>query len=170
MAFEHVTFSYGGTHQALRDVSFTAGPREIVAIVGPSGAGKSTLVSLILCLYQADSGRICFDGIPVDTLQRHSLRERIGHVSQETFLFDDTVATNIRYGRPETSDELVARAAREARADEFISALPDGYETRVGERGVKLSAGQKQRISIARALLRDPDILILDEARRRWTR
>jgi subfamily B ATP-binding cassette protein MsbA len=164
VAFEHVTFSYGGAHQALRDVSFTAGPRELVAIVGPSGAGKTTLVSLILCLYQADSGRICFDGIPVDTLQRHSLRERIGLVSQETFLFDDTVATNIRYGRPDTSDDLVARAAREARADEFISALPDGYETRVGERGVKLSAGQKQRIAIARALLRDPDILILDEA------
>lgn len=162
--FEHVSFSYDGAHPALDDVSFAAGPRQLVAIVGRSGAGKSTLVNLIIALYPSGSGRICFDDIPAEQLNRQSLRERIGIVSQEIFLFDDTIRSNIRYGRPEMSDAAVLAASIDAGADEFISALPDGYDTRVGEKGVKLSVGQKQRISIARAILKDPDILIFDEA------
>lgn len=164
VTFEHVSFSYDGEHPALDDVSFAAGPRQLVAIVGRSGAGKSTLVNLIIALYQSGAGRISFDDIPAGQLNRQSLRERIGIVSQEIFLFDDTIRNNIRYGRPGMSDAEVLTASIAAEADEFISALPDGYETRVGEKGVKLSVGQKQRISIARAILKDPDILIFDEA------
>ena len=164
VTFEHVSFSYDSEHPALDDVSFAAGPRQLVAIVGRSGAGKSTLVNLIIALYQSGSGRISFDDIPAEQLNRQSLRERIGIVSQEIFLFDDTIKNNIRYGRPEMSDAEVLTASIDAEAHEFISALPEGYETRVGEKGVKLSVGQKQRISIARAILKDPDILIFDEA------
>jgi ATP-binding cassette, subfamily B, bacterial MsbA len=164
VTFEHVAFSYDAEHPALDDVSFAAGPRQLVAIVGRSGAGKSTLVNLIIALYRPDSGRISFDDGPSELLNRQSLRERIGIVSQEIFLFDDTIRNNIRYGRPEASDAEVLSAAIPAAAHEFISSLADGYETRVGEKGVTLSVGQKQRISIARAILKDPDILIFDEA------
>jgi ABC-type multidrug transport system fused ATPase/permease subunit len=164
VAFEHVSFSYGGSKPALDDVSFAVGPRQLVAIVGPSGAGKSTLVNLIIGLYQPSSGSVRFDDRPSEELNRQSLRARIGIVSQEVFLFDDSIRNNIRYGRPEISNEEVMKASRRAGAHEFIAALPGGYETAVGENGVKLSVGQKQRISIARALLKDPDILIFDEA------
>jgi subfamily B ATP-binding cassette protein MsbA len=164
VAFEHVSFSYAGSTPALDDVSFAVGPRQLVAIVGPSGAGKSTLVNLILGLYQPVSGSVRFDDWPSGTLNRQSLRERIGIVSQEVFLFDDSIRNNIRYGRPDVSNEAVMQASQQAGAHEFIAALPGGYETVVGGNGVKLSVGQKQRISIARALLKDPDILIFDEA------
>ncbi|HDH03916.1 MAG TPA: ATP-binding cassette domain-containing protein, partial [Candidatus Campbellbacteria bacterium] len=131
--------------------------------LNPTGAGKSTPVNLILRLYKPTSGNICFDGNEAKTLHTQLLRERIGIVSQEIFLFDDTILNNIRYGKPGVSEEEVIRVARLSQAHEFISQLPQGYETKVGERGVKLSTGQKQRLSIARALLKNQDILIFDE-------
>ncbi len=146
-----------------KEISFSANPGEKIAIVGPTGAGKSTLVNLIIQLYRTKRGKILFDGKDASTLNLRSIRERIGIVSQEIFLFDDTIINNIRYGNPAATDEEVYAVSRLAHAHEFISQLPEGYNTRVGERGVKLSIGEKQRISIARALLKNPDILIFDE-------
>jgi len=163
VSFNHVTFSYDHQEPALNDISFSTKPGEKIAIVGPTGAGKSTLVNLIIQLYKAKQGKILFDSKDAATLNLRSIRERIGIVSQEIFLFDDTIINNIRYGKPEATDEEVHAVARLAHTHEFISQLPEGYKTKVGERGVKLSTGQKQRISIARALLKDPDILIFDE-------
>ncbi|WP_226022128.1 ABC transporter ATP-binding protein [Halomicrobium salinisoli] len=148
----------------IEDVSLAAEPGDTVAFVGSTGAGKSTLCRLLLRLYDVDEGAVKVDGTDVREVELASLREHVGYVSQEAFLFDGTIADNIRYGRFDESDEAVREAARAAEAHEFISELPDGYETRVGERGVKLSGGQRQRIAIARVVLQDPEILVLDEA------
>ena len=161
--FKDVTFSYDNQTPALKNISFTANPGETVAIVGPTGAGKSTLVKLIIGFYQINKGRLFFDGDDVSKLNLRTLRERIGIVSQEIFLFDDTIMNNIRYGNPKATDEEVIAISKTANAHEFIKDLDDGYQAKVGERGVKFSTGQKQRISIARALLKNPDILIFDE-------
>jgi ATP-binding cassette subfamily B protein len=136
----------------------------VTALVGPSGAGKSTVAALVLRLYDPDEGSIRLDRRNIKELNARWLRTRIGTVAQEPVLFSTSIAANIRYGRPEASDDEVEAAARAAHAHEFILGLPDGYATEVGERGVRLSGGQKQRVAIARALLKDPPILILDEA------
>jgi len=135
-----------------------------VALVGPSGAGKSTLAQLLSRFYDPDEGRILVDGRDLRELDPRWLRRQIGVVSQEPILFSGTVADNVRYGRPDASDAEVEAAARAANAHEFVARFPDGYATRVGERGVQLSGGQKQRVAIARAVLKDPRVLVLDEA------
>ncbi|MEZ3144938.1 ABC transporter ATP-binding protein [Halobaculum sp. MBLA0143] len=145
-------------------VDFVAEPGETVAFVGPTGAGKSTLVKLLLRLYDVDEGAIRIDGHDVREIETASLRSSLGYVSQDTFLFDGSVADNVRYGRFDADREAVVAACEAAEADEFVRNLPDGYDTRIGERGVKLSGGQRQRLSIARTVLQDPEILILDEA------
>jgi len=161
--FEGVTFGYEEKVDVLRDISLHIRPGQKVALIGPSGAGKTTLISLILQLYTPRTGTIYLDGIDVAEIRLRSLRERIGVVSQDVFLFNDTISNNIRYGRPDASDEDVQAASVVAYAHDFIVNLPDEYNTMVGERGLRLSAGQKQRLSIARAVLYDPDIMILDE-------
>jgi subfamily B ATP-binding cassette protein MsbA len=162
--FHHVSFGYAPEQPVLADVSFSAKMGEIVGIVGSSGAGKTTLVNLIPRFYDPTSGAITIDGVDIRRVTIRSLREQMGIVTQDTILFDDTVFNNIAYGRPGVARERVVAAARIANAEEFIEALPQGYETRIGERGVRLSGGQKQRIAIARAILKDPPLLILDEA------
>lgn len=163
--FEAVTFAYEPERPVLRDIDLTVHVGEVVALVGPSGGGKSTLVDLLPRFIQPNRGRVLLDGVDVRQLSVRSLRRLMGIVSQETTIFHDTVRRNIAYGEPDrwTADE-VETAARAAHAHEFIAELPDGYETLLGDRGVRLSGGQRQRIGIARALLRDPPILILDEA------
>jgi ATP-binding cassette subfamily B protein len=148
----------------IEGVSFVADPGETVALVGPTGAGKSTLAKLLLRLYDTTEGAVRVDGHDVREVTRDSLRDAVGYVGQDAFLFDGTIADNVRYGRFGADDDAVREACRAAEAHEFITDLPAGYDTRVGERGVKLSGGQRQRIAIARAMLRDPAILILDEA------
>jgi subfamily B ATP-binding cassette protein MsbA len=162
--FEDVGFRYEPERPVLAGVSFTARPGERIALVGPSGAGKSTLVSLIPRFYDPCQGRILIDGKDVCGIDAGSLRRRIGIVFQETFLFHATVRENLRFAAPEATDAEMVAAAVAANADGFISALPQGYGTHIGERGAKLSVGQKQRLGIARALLQNPAILILDEA------
>ncbi|ACV46536.1 MULTISPECIES: ABC transporter ATP-binding protein [Halomicrobium] len=154
----------GDDDSVIEHVSFEAEPGETVAFVGSTGAGKSTLCRLLLRLYDVDEGRVAVDGTDIRDLELASLRQHVGYVSQDAFLFDGTIGENIRYGRFDESDEAVREAAEAAEAHEFIQRLPDGYDTRVGERGVKLSGGQRQRIAIARVVLQDPEILILDEA------
>jgi ATP-binding cassette, subfamily B, bacterial MsbA len=164
--FRNVSFTYedGSPKHVLRDVSFTVWAGQVVAIVGLSGAGKTTLVNLIPRFYDVSSGTILIDGVDIRDVTLRSLRAQVGIVTQETVLFDESIASNIAYGSPVLSREAIEAAARAAHAHEFIVALPHGYETRIGERGQRLSGGQRQRLAIARALLKNSPILILDEA------
>ena len=164
IVFDKVRFAYDTRRPILRDLSFRAEPGHTVAIVGPSGAGKSTISRLIYRFYDALGGRILIDGQDIAKVQQDSLRAAIGMVPQDTVLFNDTIAYNIRYGRPSASEEEVIAAARLAQIHDFVSGLPSGYATLVGERGLKLSGGEKQRVAIARTILKGPPILILDEA------
>ena len=164
VAFHHVTAAYKEDQPVLLDVSFTAEAGQTVAIVGPTGAGKTTIINLIPRFYDVVEGEICIDDIDVRKVTTDSLRRQIGIVLQDTFLFSDTVMNNIRFGRPDATNEEVEAAARLARADDFVRRLPQGYDTVLGEHGAGLSQGQRQLISIARAALADPRILILDEA------
>ena len=165
LRFDRVTFRYESDGvDVLHDVSFTVPRGKVVALVGPSGAGKTTLLDLVARFHDTTGGQILLDDAPLTTLNRHSLRALMGIVSQDTVLLNDTVAANIAYGRPDASLAQVTAAAEAANAMEFIAALPEGMETMLGERGTRLSGGQRQRIAIARALLRDPPLLMLDEA------
>ena len=164
ICFEDVSFAYGNDVPALTDVSFHARPGETIALVGATGAGKSTLVNLLARFYEFTSGSITIDGKPIRDFGVHALREVIGMVTQESFLFNGTIRENLLLGKPEATDEELFGAAEAANARAFIDRLPQGLGSVVGERGVKLSVGEKQRLSIARALLKDPPILILDEA------
>jgi subfamily B ATP-binding cassette protein MsbA len=162
--FESVDFAYVPEKPVLRDVSFTVQMGDVVAIVGPSGAGKTTLVDLIPRFYRPSGGKITIDGTDINEVGLRSLRSLMGVVTQDTILFNDTVKNNIAYGLEECSLDKVITAAKTANAHEFVEGLPEGYETLIGDRGTQLSGGQRQRIAIARALLRDPEILIFDEA------
>jgi ABC-type multidrug transport system fused ATPase/permease subunit len=164
IVFENVSFGYEPNKQVIRTVNLAVRPGETIALVGRSGAGKSTLVNLLLRFYEPQSGRILLDGREVKQIALGSLREAIGLVDQETFLFSGSIRDNVRFGNLAASDEEIAEASRRSRAMEFIEQLPEGFDTQVGERGVRLSGGECQRIALARMFLKDPPILILDEA------
>jgi ATP-binding cassette subfamily B protein len=162
--YDNVTFSYPSSAPALRNVSLRFEAGATTAVVGLSGSGKTTLVKLLQRLYDTDSGSIAIDGADIATISRQSLRQAIAMVSQDVYLFDRSVLENIRLSRPDAAEEEVVEAARVAQAHEFIAALPQGYYTRLGERGGTLSAGQRQRVSTARAVLKDAPIMVFDEA------
>jgi ATP-binding cassette subfamily B protein len=164
VTFENVSFEYAGRKQVLKNISFTAEPGQVIALLGATGAGKSTITHLIARFYDPTAGCVYIDGHDVRQIKLASLRRQVGIVLQETILFAASVRENIAFGKPDASEEEIVAAARAAQAHDFIMALPDGYDTRVGEKGSTLSGGQKQRLAIARALLSDPAILILDDA------
>ncbi|WP_142849289.1 ABC transporter ATP-binding protein/permease [Telmatospirillum sp. J64-1] len=164
LTFENVHFSYNPDREILKGISFSVPAGKTVALVGPSGAGKSTISRLLFRFYDVDSGRILIDGQDIREVRQASLRAAIGIVPQDTVLFNDTIAYNIAYGRPGATREEVEKAAHLARIHDFITTLPEGYETKVGERGLKLSGGEKQRVAIARTILKRPAILLFDEA------
>lgn len=162
--FEHVSFGYRPGTTVIDDLSLIAEPGSTVALVGPTGVGKTTLVNLLMRFYDVDAGRILIDGVDIASVSRQSLRSRIGMVLQDTWLFDGTIAENIAYGRPDATDDEIVAAARAAHVDPFVRTLPHGYHTRIGDDGADISAGEKQLITIARAFLTRPQLLILDEA------
>jgi len=162
--FQNVSFSYDGKRTVLKDINFTSPAGTVTALVGPSGSGKSTMIGLIAAFHFAKEGKVFIDGHDISTVRLHDYRAQIGCVLQEGFLFSGTIAENIRYARQDATDEEVRQAAELANCMEFVEQFEDGFETVIGERGIKLSGGQRQRVAIARALLADPKILILDEA------
>jgi len=162
--FEHASFAYDPDRPLIEDLSLVAEPGHTVAIVGPTGAGKTTLVNLVMRFYELDAGRITLDGVDIATMRRDELREHIGMVLQDTWLFGGTIRDNIAYGNPEATDEQIRAAARATFVDRFVHSLPDGYDTRIDEEASNVSAGERQLITIARAFLADPSLLILDEA------
>lgn len=165
--YDQVSFGYGAEDNAagtLHDINFHAHPGEMIALVGPTGAGKTSLVSLLVRFYEIDSGQILVDGAPIDRIPKRTLRQAVAMVTQESFLFNGTTAENLRIGKPDATEEEMWEALTAANAADFVRRMPDGLDHPVGERGIKLSVGEKQRISIARALLKNPPILVLDEA------
>ena len=164
VAFEHVSFRYDEDRPLIEDLSLKVEPGQTVAIVGPTGAGKTTLVNLIMRFYELDSGRITLDGIDIADMRRADLRSEIGMVLQDTWLFRGTIRENIAYGRPDATEDEILEAARATFVDRFVHSLPDGYDTMIDDEGSNVSAGEKQLITIARAFLADPALLILDEA------
>jgi ABC-type multidrug transport system fused ATPase/permease subunit len=162
--FENIRFAYGDGDGVLHDIALTARPGETIALVGPTGAGKSSLVALLMRLYEWQDGVITLDGQDIRSFKKSDLRRVVGLVSQESFLFNGTVADNLRFGKADATDDQLWDALRAANAADFVDRLPKKLHTEVGERGVRLSVGEKQRVSIARALLKDPPVLILDEA------
>jgi ABC-type transport system involved in Fe-S cluster assembly fused permease/ATPase subunit len=162
--FDHVSFAYNVEREILKDVSFKVSAGHTVAIVGPSGAGKSTISRILFRFYDVDQGAVRIDGQDIRAATQESVREAIGVVPQDTVLFNDTIGYNINYGRPDAPFEDVEKAAKLARIADLVEELPDRYETMVGERGLKLSGGEKQRVAIARTMLKNPKILLFDEA------